>query len=432
MEHHLKIDNLGPIKHCSLDVSNYMVLTGYQASGKSTVAKAIYFFRSVKEDITTVLTKRFQSQDISISLEDTLRHYLMEKLYRTFGVAAMSVPGMKLSYSYAPDVWIHISIGEKRKNCRFSPYLKESLSSLDNQSRNNTVHSKLSDVNSFSDYIAQKNKELGHIFNDSYETIYIPAGRSILTLLSSQWNYLYSTMDDAQKSLFDECTRDYIENVLLLKSLYAHDYERKVLDTLTDAHLRELSKKADELRNTILKGHYLCENGTERIELANNSKVDLNFASSGQQEVVWVLNFLYMRLVTHRPSYFIIEEPESNLFPASQKYVTELISLVVNAGHAALVTTHSPYVLGTMNNLLYAYSLPKSKQKDADSILSKDCWIDSTDFRAYFVEDGTISDCIDHEINQIDSSKMDAISSVVNEEYDRLSMLTWDSEGKDV
>lgn len=29
MEHHLKIDNLGPIKHCSLDVSNYMVLTGY-------------------------------------------------------------------------------------------------------------------------------------------------------------------------------------------------------------------------------------------------------------------------------------------------------------------------------------------------------------------------------------------------------------------
>ena len=265
-----------------------------------------------------------------------------------------------------------------------------------------------------------------------YETIYIPAGRSILTLLSSQWNYLYSTMDDAQKSLFDECTRDYIENVLLLKSLYAHDYERKVLDTLTDAHLRELSKKADELRNTILKGHYLCENGTERIELANNSKVDLNFASSGQQEVVWVLNFLYMRLVTHRPSYFIIEEPESNLFPASQKYVTELISLVVNAGHSALVTTHSPYVLGTMNNLLYAYSLPKNKQKVADSILSKDCWIDSTDFRAYFVEDGTISDCIDHEINQIDSSKMDAISSVVNEEYDRLSMLTWDSEGKDV
>ena len=41
MEHHLKIDNLGSIKHCSLDVNNDTVLTGYQASGKSTFAKVI-------------------------------------------------------------------------------------------------------------------------------------------------------------------------------------------------------------------------------------------------------------------------------------------------------------------------------------------------------------------------------------------------------
>lgn len=307
MEHQLKIDNLGPIKHSSLTVSNYMVLTGYQASGKSTVAKAIYFFRSVKEDITTILTKQFQSQDYSTSIEEALRRSLMDKLYRTFGVAAMSIPGMKLSYSYTPDIWIHISVGEKRKNCRFSAQLKDFLQSLDTQFQDENVRSKLTEVNGFVDYIAKKTKELNRLFNDYYETIYIPAGRSILTLLSSQWNYLYSTMDDAQKSLFDECTRDYIENVLLLKSLYSHDYERKVLDTLTDARLRDLSKKADDLRNIVLKGRYVCENGTEKIELADNSKVDLNFASSGQQEVVWLLNFLYMRLITNRPRILLLK-----------------------------------------------------------------------------------------------------------------------------
>ena len=137
-------------------------------------------------------------------------------------------------------------------------------------------------------------------------------------------------------------------------------------------------------------------------------------------------------MITHRPSYFIIEEPESNLFPASQKYVTELISLVVNAGHSVLVTTHSPYVLGAMNNLLYASTLPTTKLKDADSILSKECWISPDCFSSYFVEDGVVSDCIDHEIKQIDSSKMDAISSIVNDEYDRLSMLMWDIEGRNV
>lgn len=432
MEHHLKIDNLGPIKHCALDVSNYMVLTGYQASGKSTIAKVIYYFRSVKDELAAVMMRQFQSQDYSTPLEDALRRHLMEKLYRTFGVAAVSVPGMKISYSYTKDIWIHISVGEKRKNFRFSPQLKDFLHSLDNEYRTGDVHAKFSEVNGLNEYLAKKTKEFNLLFNDSYETIYIPAGRSILTLLSSQWNYLYSTMDDAQKSLFDECTRDYIENVLLLKSLYSRDYERKSLDTLTDAHLRDLSKKADTLRNFILKGRYVCENGTEKIELSNSSKVDLNFASSGQQEVVWVLNFLYIRLITHRPSYFIIEEPESNLFPASQKYVTELISLVVNAGHASLVTTHSPYVLGAMNNLLYASTLPTAKLKEADSILSKECWISPDYFSSYFVENGVVSDCIDHEIKQIDSSKMDAISSIVNDEYDRLSMLMWDDEGRNV
>ena len=53
-------------------------------------------------------------------------------------------------------------------------------------------------------------------------------------------------------------------------------------------------------------------------------------------------------------SFFIIEEPESNLFPESQKLVIELISMIAGVGNAVLLTTHSPYVLGTVNNLLYA------------------------------------------------------------------------------
>ena len=33
------IDNLGPIKHCEMDIRE---LTGAQASGKSTIAKAVF------------------------------------------------------------------------------------------------------------------------------------------------------------------------------------------------------------------------------------------------------------------------------------------------------------------------------------------------------------------------------------------------------
>lgn len=36
------IDNLGPIKHCEMDIREFTVFTGAQASGKSTIAKAVF------------------------------------------------------------------------------------------------------------------------------------------------------------------------------------------------------------------------------------------------------------------------------------------------------------------------------------------------------------------------------------------------------
>ena len=44
----IKIFRLGPIKDCEVDISNFMILTGPQASGKSTLAKSIFFFKNVK------------------------------------------------------------------------------------------------------------------------------------------------------------------------------------------------------------------------------------------------------------------------------------------------------------------------------------------------------------------------------------------------
>ena len=42
-----KIFRLGPIKDCEVDISNFMILTGPQASGKSTLAKSIFFFKNI-------------------------------------------------------------------------------------------------------------------------------------------------------------------------------------------------------------------------------------------------------------------------------------------------------------------------------------------------------------------------------------------------
>ena len=49
--HKLIINKLGPVEKCELDCTQFMTFTGFQASGKSTIAKAIYYFRTIKDDI---------------------------------------------------------------------------------------------------------------------------------------------------------------------------------------------------------------------------------------------------------------------------------------------------------------------------------------------------------------------------------------------
>ena len=132
------------------------------------------------------------------------------------------------------------------------------------------------------------------------------------------------------------------------------------------------------------------------------------------------MNLLFYYLVKNEPILFIIEEPESHLFPEAQKYITELIGLVFNQGNSMLVTTHSPYVLGALNNLLYANRISLIDASKVDEVISKMLWLQGEKFSAWFVKDGKIENCIDEEIEMIQNQKIDEISKVINSDFDKI------------
>lgn len=104
-----------------------------------------------------------------------------------------------------------------------------------------------------------------------------------------------------------------------------------------------------------MQGKYLNVSGEERLLIEDDRYIKINFASFGQQEVLWVLNVLLYYVINNKNAYFIIEEPESHLFPDAQKKIAEFISLARKGGkNQMFITTHSPYILGVINNLLYA------------------------------------------------------------------------------
>ena len=47
----LYIKHLGPIEECEINIDEFMVCTGPQASGKSTIAKSIFFFKNIIQGI---------------------------------------------------------------------------------------------------------------------------------------------------------------------------------------------------------------------------------------------------------------------------------------------------------------------------------------------------------------------------------------------
>ena len=411
----LTIDKLGPIQHCDLQIQQYTVLTGYQASGKSTIAKAIYFFRTLKDDLYgLVLHRNYYDAGLGEKGEQSLQSdfvsSIRNKFLSTFGSSYSMDQAMQLQYQYNEEVKVTIRLVESRNypvpnyvwvDC--SPKIQEFLRSPLTANDQETLK-----------------QELAVLFDDPYEAVYIPAGRSVLTVLGSQFNYFYSTMDDAQKRLLDSCTRDYLERVMRLRPQFANGLEGLVEGKELTVAQRNLYRESLSLVQKILKGKYTISDGEERIWVDDTHYVKINFASSGQQEIVWILNLLVYYLAMKRPAFFIIEEPESNLFPESQRLVVELISLVVGAGNAVLLTTHSPYVLGTVNNLLYAHSVGKVSAEQAAQIISRCKWIDDTACTALFMENGQAVDCMDHDLMQIDNSLLDQISHGINKQYDEL------------
>jgi len=173
---------------------------------------------------------------------------------------------------------------------------------------------------------------------------------------------------------------------------------------------------------------YLKENDKYNIKLSD--------ASSGFQAVVPILlvseysqkkitndNYGEKHISLKKTSFVnIVEEPEQNLFPVSQmQLIKSLVSICnQNEDNKLLISTHSPYVLATINNLILAN---KVGQKSPDKVLSKvdkQLWLNPNDVFAGIVKDGTVEDMIDKDLDMIKVELLDAVSQIINEEFDYL------------
>ena len=134
---------------------------------------------------------------------------------------------------------------------------------------------------------------------------------------------------------------------------------------------------------------------------------------------------LFTQLIIGNKNVNYIEEPEAHLFPIAQKYIVQIIAFLYNLNNINFITTHSPYILTAINNLILAYDVMNSKGENVVSeIVSKDLTINFDDIAAYTIEDGILTSIKDKDTRLIGMNIIDSVSDDFANEFDKLLELS--------
>lgn len=174
----------------------------------------------------------------------------------------------------------------------------------------------------------------------------------------------------------------------------------------------------------MLRGDYVNESDGEKLYYSDREYVKLMYASSGQQEVLWILLLIFIRILEQRKVFLVLEEPEAHLFPSAQKDIIELIALLINStGSTVFITTHSPYILTSINLSVYSAKVENRILSSTTPIVKKLLRISPNQMDAFIIDNsnGFIFNSIkDKDEQLIDATQIDGISNFINQATERI------------
>lgn len=135
-------------------------------------------------------------------------------------------------------------------------------------------------------------------------------------------------------------------------------------------------------------------------------------------------------LLTYQAIQLFIEEPEQNLFPESQVAIIRSIVRAIQVANfkggvsksSVVITTHSPYVLSTLNVLMAATEAYELDSASTKNIIEEDLILPKGDIQAYCINSaGIVENIIDPEIYMVSGTFLDGISDEVEDELSLLN-----------
>ncbi|MEY4937368.1 MAG: hypothetical protein RIS64_3727 [Bacteroidota bacterium] len=453
------IKNFGAIQNAEIEIKKWLILIGEQASGKSTVAKLIYFFKSLKDDLFQDLYKNTQKSVTNFNNDWSM--VIRAIFYNYFGYTVhLSNFAIRFYYNFEKDKYLELTVDKNKKLLvGFSPsFFNESFKLAYEQNKkwlNNGFEIKDTATQlAYEQNKIQYAQNLAFLINELFEihqtnALFVIAGRNATVSYSELFEkYLFAdvqrrleenrkkTLARKEQTIDELLMLKFIEHVVKMKDIFKKfgDFDTLIAQESENQAETTFLQIVKNRIQVILKGQYSIDNGDEKIILKNdaNDKIRLSNASSGQQEVIRILQDIFITILDQEKVLRILEEPEAHLFPIAQKQLIELLALMMNQSvdNQLIITTHSPYILTVFNNLLFAKRVVDkntSVSKEVERVIAKDFWLNSVDFSAYTL--GSYSDdenwkycesIIDDETKLIEQNYLDEVSDMLGSDFQTL------------
>ncbi len=408
----LTVKNFSVIKDAELEFGKITVLIGPQASGKSLLCKLAFFFAQRIPEIDYSALTFHQSFD-------EFRKQLTREFVDSFPVAAWKEQVFEITYQ-SVQFDVVIDGAEKFPKIRFNQgfedrYIHFNEPAPEGYGRMNAIDPRWID----------ERVEYGPLRLE--ESVYIPASRALFSSANEGFRSLFGTNPDWITKRFST----------------AMDFDYKALinsfmpgDSVLHAFGQESGR--------ILRGRVVDPEGSPRFQQASNERIlPFELLSSGTLELLPLLNPLaikaskakYPNIPTQPEPRFgmvYMEEPESGIFPNTQYLLVRLFAWLAKEptlNLSLVITTHSPYLLSSFNNLIEAGQVVKDHpelHREVAKAVPERYWIKDGDLKAYSIQDGKLESIIS-DVGMIGANYLDQISEVIGSEFDDLLRLEYDN-----
>lgn len=369
----LVVRNFGPITNLDIEFRRLTLFIGDQGSGKSTLSKLLTICRDYNWWL--LMLENADAEDVKKPFYDFgINEYFMGDTFINYTMTGFSIKYENGAFSIVSD---YIDADDIKK---YFLYL--------NKRYGNGLDSVVDEAQA---------KEL-----ESYAraVLYILAERNLVGNLSESLASMLTAQVPLPKPLME----------------YMSMFERA-------------KKEYPSYNIPFFNVKFVKKNGKERVELVGKDKdLPLSACSSGLQSAIPMLMVIDYALKTESFNSFVIEEPEQNLFPQNQFEMLGFVTSKLwykNQRRQFIITTHSPYLLSSLNVLMLAYKLQHTEEvrEEAEKIIIPGYTVNPDDVSVFALDPNGEVYCkslISEKTGLVSVNELDSVSEVIGDDFDRL------------